>query len=173
MKTIKRVIEIQRKWIVIIILAVVTSSYFVMYVYYQSHPKVMIKTEIAPVDDETYSSIGGLDHVNFPEKENFKQLKSLIKVSYSNKVKDVEIELSKELSELLGEDIYWSGKEWDFPHQDENIVEHYNEIIIYTGETNEQQLKEILRKGTIEVTWNENGKSKSEKHTYDESVVFK
>lgn len=45
-------------------------------------------------------------------------------------------------------------------------------MTIYTGETNEQQLKEMLSKGTINVTWKENGDVKSEKHTIDESVKF-
>ncbi len=45
-------------------------------------------------------------------------------------------------------------------------------MTIYTGETNEQQLKEMLSKGTINVTWKENGDVKSEKHTIDEFVKF-
>jgi hypothetical protein len=167
------VIVINRKWNVIIILVVVVSVISIMYVYYQSHPKVMIETEISQVDDKTYRSIGGLSHVKYPEKENFKQLKSLIKVSYSKNIEDVEIELSKPYSELLGKDIYWTGKNWQYPHPDENFIEHYDEIIIYMGGTTEDQLKEMLSKGTITVTWKENEKVMKEKHTLDESVLIK
>lgn len=113
-----------------------------------------------------------MEYVKYPEKDNFKLLKSLVKVSYPENVQNVEIEFLKTYKELLGEDIYWTGENWEYPHPDENIIEHYHEIIIYTGETNEQQLKDILSKGTMNVIWKENEKVMSEQHTLDEAVLF-
>lgn len=158
-----------------LLLPVIAVVFLTMYVNQsntKAHPNVMIETQISPVDDKTFDSIGGLEYVKYPEKDNFKLLKSLVKVSYPENVQNVEIEFSKTYKELLGEDIYWTGENWEYPHPDENIIEHYHEIIIYTGETNEQQLKDILSKGTMNVTWKENEKVMSEQHTLDEALLF-
>lgn len=170
---VKRVIMIKLKWLTILIFLVVAGLCTTMFFYYQYHPKVMITIEISPIDDKQYGSIGLLETVKYPEKENFKQLTSVIKVSYSNKIEDVEINLSKTFSELLGKDIYWSGENWEYPNPNNRMIEHNYEMILYTGETNEQQLKELLNKGTITVTWKENEKEINEKHSLDESVKFK
>ncbi|RTQ93323.1 hypothetical protein [Lysinibacillus telephonicus] len=166
----------RRKWIVTVLIAVIGVVFLTMYLNQsntKAHPNVIIETQISPVDDKTYDSIGSLEYVKNPEKDNFKLLKSLVKVTYPKNVQNVEIEFSKTYKELLGDDIYWTGEIWEYPHPDDNTIEHYHEIIIYTGETNEQQLKDMLSKGTMKVTWKENEKVISEKHTLDEAVLFK
>lgn len=133
---------------------------------------MQIRTEISPVSDETYDTIGGLQDVEHPEQENFKQLLFTFKFKYSNRVENVQTELTSYFRELLTSDVYWTGGGYEYDDTDRNEYIHRVEATIYMGDISEEELVERLSKGTLIVTWMEDGEEKREELNLGENVVF-
>ncbi|KGR89934.1 hypothetical protein CD30_14460 [Ureibacillus massiliensis 4400831 = CIP 108448 = CCUG 49529] len=155
--------------VLLLLIGIIAISF---YTYYQFNPTIVVRTEISQVDDETYKQIGGLENVKYPEQENFKQLVFSIRVMHSDKIEDVKIETSNSISELLGKEIYWTGEYWELEEPDKRQYEHHNEMIIYTGEVIDEDIENLLRKGTVSISWKMNGEEKSKTYNIGETIVF-
>ncbi|MFY3790648.1 hypothetical protein ACOQFO_02850 [Ureibacillus sp. MALMAid1270] len=143
-----------------------------VYLYYQNNPSTQIRTEISTVDEKTYDSIGGLEHVNHPEQENFKQLLFTFKFSYTDDVEEYHFELDQDFRNLLGDDIYWFGNQYEFDTPETHEFTHEENIVIYTGEVSNDEIKDLLSKGIVTLSWKENGEEIVKEYNIGESVVF-
>lgn len=143
-----------------------------VFLYYQNSPIVQVRTEISPVDNETYETIGGLESVAHPEQEHFKKLIFTFKFNYTEEVEEYHLNLPHNLDQLLGHDIYWTGGYYEFDDIEKNEFIHEEEIIIYTGEISNKEIINLLSKGTVTFTWKENGEDFMKEYNVGESVVF-
>lgn len=163
----------KKKWIIIsTFILTIGIIMTIIFFYIENNPLISFETKLTSVDDETYDSIGGLDTVRYPEKENFKRLESTIKVTYSENIEEIEVYIPKTYKELLGNDIYWSGNTWEQADPNKNEIEYHYELILYTGETSEEELKNLLKEGKISITWKVNGEKKSKVYSIIENAVF-
>lgn len=131
-----------------------------------------IQTTIMPIDDETYQSLGALQYVEHPEQENFHQLLFTFKYKYSNQVEEIETEIIPSFRELLSDEIYWTGGGYQYDDSNRKLYTHQEEITIYTGEISEDEIIDLLSKGTLLVKWLENGEEKTETFNIGESAMF-
>lgn len=143
-----------------------------VYLYYQNNPSVQIRTEISPVDEKTYDMIGGLDSVNHPEQENFKQFIFTFIFNYTNDVEEFHFVMDQNIEDLLGDGIYWFGESSEFDNTDIREFTYKNKIIIYTGEVSNKEIKDLLRKGNVTLAWKESGEEILKEYNIGESVIF-
>jgi len=130
-----------------------------------------IRTEIKPIDDETYQTLGALEYVEHPEQENFRKLLFTFTFKYSN-AENIQTEMPKSFKELLTSDIYWVGKETEYDDFKRNEYIVKQEIVLYMGEVSEDELVDLLKDGVFIVTWEEDGKEKREEFNIGEKVIF-
>ncbi len=140
-------------------------------IYYRYHPNIIARIEISAIDDDQYESIGGLSHIKHPEKENFSQLHFNVRVNYSKNIADVQVDLSKTIRELLGEEVYCFGSGWN--RSPEGELQHSEEIVIYTGEIQKEKIVDLINEGQLKVNWKADGEKKSKTYNMGELVVFK
>ncbi len=142
-----------------------------VYLYYQNSSIIQVRTEISPVDDVTYETISGLESVAHPEQEHFKKLVFTFTFHYTEEVEEYHLNLP-EFNQLLGHDIYWTGGFYEFDDTEKNEFIREEEIIIYTGEVSNREIINLLSKGTVILTWRENGEDYLKEYNIGESVVF-
>lgn len=131
-----------------------------------------ISTEIFPITDEAYQSIGGLEYIEHPEQENFKQLLFTFKFKYSNRVENVRTEFTHYFKDLLTSKIYWTGSHFYFDDTNRNEYIYQEDIIIYTGDISEEEIVELLSTGTFIVTWIEDGEERRKEFNLGENITF-
>jgi len=141
------------------------------FIYLMVHPSMEIRTEIKPIDDETYQTLGALEYVEHPEQENFRKLLFTFTFKYSN-AENIQTEMPKSFKELLTSDIYWVGKETEYDDFKRNEYIVKQEIVLYMGEVSEDELVDLLKDGVFIVTWEEDGKEKREEFNIGEKVIF-
>ncbi|WP_342469027.1 hypothetical protein [Ureibacillus sp. FSL K6-3587] len=146
--------------------------FFAGYLYYMLHSDMEVRTEIRPIDDETYQTLGALEYVDHPEQKNFRNLLFTFKFKYSDGVENIQTELTEPFSQLLTTDVYWSGEGFEYDDTKRKEYTAKQEIVLYMGEISEDELIDLLNEGMFIVTWTEDGKEKRKEFKIGETAIF-
>lgn len=164
--------QVKRKVIGLIVTLLLFLIFFCAgFIYLMVHPSMEIRTEIKPIDDETYQSLGALEYVEHPEQQNFRNLLFTFKFKYSN-AENIRTEMSKSFKELLTSDVYWVGEDTEYDDIDHNEYIVKQDIVLYMGEVSEDELVDLLNDGVFTVTWEEDGKEMRDEFNIGETVLF-
>lgn len=140
-----------------------------IYTYYRFNPIVNINTKIIELDEKTQENYNNIDK---SQKNNYKKLEFTLNVDYSDDIDDLEINIPYSFRELLGEDVYWSGSSYQNKDPEKNEIEYKDEIIINYKQLENKDIKDLLSKGTITITWKLDGKKKSKTFKIGETITF-
>ncbi|MEK4284494.1 MULTISPECIES: hypothetical protein [Ureibacillus] len=160
-----------------VIALIVTMFLFIVlfisgYLYYLNNPYMQIRTEITPIDDETYQTLGTLEYVEHPDQKNFRKMLFTFKFKYSNQVENINTEMSESIRNLLSSNVYWTGEGFEYDNIDKKEYIVQEEIVLYTGEITEEEIKERLKEGVFVVKWIEDGEEKQKEYNIGETVMF-
>ncbi|MBB5149694.1 hypothetical protein [Ureibacillus thermosphaericus] len=160
-----------------VIALIVTMFLFIVlfisgYLYYLNNPYMQIRTEITPIDDETYQTLGALEYVEHPDQKNFRKMLFTFKFKYSNQVENINTEMSESIRNLLSSNVYWTGEGFEYDNIDKKEYIVQEEIVLYTGEITEEEIKERLKEGVFVVKWIEDGEEKQKEYNIGETVMF-
>lgn len=133
---------------------------------------MQIRTEITPIDDETYQTLGALEYVEHPDQKNFRKMLFTFKFKYSNQVENINTEMSESIRNLLSSNVYWTGEGFEYDNIDKKEYIVQEEIVLYTGEITEEEIKERLKEGVFVVKWIEDGEEKQKEYNIGETVMF-
>ncbi len=133
---------------------------------------MQIRTEITPIDDETYQTLGTLEYVEHPDQKNFRKMLFTFKFKYSNQVENINTEMSESIRNLLSSNVYWTGEGFEYDNIDKKEYIVQEEIVLYTGEITEEEIKERLKEGVFVVKWIEDGEEKQKEYNIGETVMF-
>lgn len=139
------------------------------YTYYRFNPIVNINTKIIELDEKTQENYNNIDK---SQKNNYKKLEFTLNVDYSDNIDDLEINIPYSFRELLGKDVYWSGSSYQDKDPEKNKIEYKDEIIINYKQLENKDIKDLLSKGTITITWKLDGKKKSKTFNIGETITF-
>lgn len=142
------------------------------YLYFQTNPAVLIRTEISPIDDETYKQLVLFDKKKFSDKSNFQEISFSLKINYPREIQNLEVQIPKYFIDLLGSDIYFGAKYKEYNDVKQSQFVHEAEIILYTGEVSKEQIKNKLNDGNVYLGWDYKGERVLQTYNIGDTVVY-
>ncbi|KGR79240.1 hypothetical protein CD29_07820 [Ureibacillus manganicus DSM 26584] len=143
-----------------------------LYSYSQKNPAVLLRTEISPIDEETFMQLGSYEKNKSKDQNNYQEVSFSLKVNYPNEIENLEVRIPQYFSELFGNDIYLGAKYKESNNKEKYQFIHEAEILLYTGNVTNEEIRNILDEGIVNLSWVYEGENIQQKYNIGDSVIF-